>query len=164
MMEDTNPALPRLNLPLARMRVRKTADGLQVFDPLRDKFVALTPEEYVRQQFTAWLRTEFGFPAPFMANEIGVTFNGTSRRCDTVIFGRDKNPKVIVEYKAPNVRITQTVFDQIVRYNHVLHADYLVVSNGMETFCCRMDYQANTYHFIPRLPDYRSLHFSVGEN
>ncbi len=121
---------------------------------MRDKYVNLTPEEYVRQHFVAYLRKELGYPASIMANEIAIELNGTRKRCDTVIFDRDAAPYMIVEYKAPGVAITQTVFDQIVRYNLKLHAKYLVVSNGLRHYCCVMDYAVDSYHFIPRIPAY----------
>ena len=164
MNQEDLKKLPQLNLPYAPMKMRLAGDAVQVFDPLRDKFVALTPEEYVRQQFTSYLINNLGYPPSLIANEIGLTFNDTKRRCDTVIFGRDKNAAVIVEYKAPDVTVTQNVFDQIVRYNTVLHAQYLVVSNGICHFCCRMDYERDTYHFIPTLPDYRALNFPSIDN
>ena len=92
-----------------------------------------------------------------MANEIGIELNGTKRRCDTVVFNSDGTPLVIVEYKAPDISISQNVFDQIVRYNMVLRAGYLIVSNGITHYCCVIDYDRNTYHFIPEIPDYSSL-------
>ena len=92
-----------------------------------------------------------------MANEIGIEVNGTKKRCDTVVFGRDGKPLVIVEYKAPDVNITQDTFDQIVRYNLVFHARYLIVSNGLNHYCCVMDYTNDTYHFIPAIPDFNDI-------
>lgn len=151
---------PRLNLPSIPLRLKDEEGIVKVFDPLRDKYVALTPEEFVRQHFTAWLRDARHYPASLMANEIGIEVNGTRKRCDTVVFGNDGKPMVIVEYKAPDVTVNQAVFDQIVRYNMTLHADYLVVSNGINHYCCVMDYENGTYHFIPEIPDYLSLNSS----
>ena len=129
---------------------------LKVFDPLRGKYVALTPEEYVRQHFTAWMTDSLGYPASLMDNEVSLRLNDTSRRCDTVVFRPDGTPSVIVEYKAPTVAITQDVFDQIARYNMVLRSHYLVVSNGLRHFCCEMDYEKETYRFLPRIPAWTS--------
>ncbi len=129
-------------------------DILKVFDPLRKKYVALTPEEYVRQHFTAWMTDHFDYPASLMRNEVSLTLNDTHRRCDTVIFRSDGSPLVIVEYKAPTVAITQNVFDQIARYNMVLHSRYLIVSNGLRHFCCEMDYQKDSYSFLPQIPSW----------
>ena len=143
---------PSLNLPPADLRLRMEGKILKVFDPLRGKYVALTPEEYVRQHFTAWMTGYLGYPASLMNNEVSLTLNDTRRRCDTVVFRKDGSPSVIVEYKAPTVAITQKVFDQIARYNMVLHSRYLIVSNGLRHFCCRMDYDEDTYSFLPQIP------------
>lgn len=128
-----------------------------IFDILRKKYVALTPEEWVRQHFTRFLLQEKGYPLGLMANEIQVNLNGTRKRCDTVLFNRDLTARMIVEYKAPSVEITQAVFDQITRYNMVLKVDYLVVSNGLRHYCCRINYLNGTYSFLPEIPCYNEL-------
>jgi hypothetical protein len=92
-----------------------------------------------------------------MANEVHLNLNGTKKRCDTVLYGRDLSARMIVEYKAPHIEITQQVFDQITRYNMVLKVDYLIVSNGMQHYCCLMDYVNQRYTFLEDIPDYRSL-------
>lgn len=155
---------PKLNIPYTPLKIKEEDGIVKVFDPLRHKLVALTPEEFVRQQFTAWLLNEYRYPKSVMANEIGLNLNNTKKRCDTVIFGRDGNPWMIVEYKAPDVRITQDTFDQIARYNMKLHAKYLVVSNGLNHYCCVMDYKSATYHFIPAIPDYQASTNAFSEN
>lgn len=164
-MELNKDNFPKLNLPPAELRLKREGDDvLKVFDSLRKKFVVLTPEEFVRQHFVSFLIKNLHYPAPIMANEVGIDLNGTRKRCDTVIFNPDGSPMIIVEYKAPGVAITQTVFDQIVRYNMKLMAKYLIVSNGMNHYCCVMDYANNTYHFIPQIPDYNSIAFPTSEN
>jgi len=152
-----------LNLPAAELRTRHDTDGFKVYDPLRRKYVALTPEEYVRQNFTHWLSHFLHYPESVMANEVSLTLNGMHRRCDTVVFMPDGSPMMIVEYKAPKVAVSQKVFDQIARYNMVLRASCLVVSNGMEHFCCLVDNDSRTYRFIPSVPDYFQLkqHLSI---
>lgn len=149
--------LVQLNLPTYDYQVKRTADGDKIFDCLRHKFVVLTPEEWVRQHFTSFLVKHKGYPASLMANEISLSLNGTSRRCDTVVYDRTGKPLIIVEYKANTVEITQKVFDQIVRYNMVLKARYLIVSNGMKHYCCRIDYDNHTYHFLQEIPPYEDL-------
>ena len=126
----------------------------QVFDPLRRAYVALTPEEEVRQRFVAFLVAERGYPPAMMANEVEVRLHGMSRRCDTVVYGSNLRPLMIVEYKRPQVAITEKVFAQICRYNLVMRVDYLVVSNGREHYCCRMDYARGTYAFLDDIPTY----------
>lgn len=149
--------LPELNLPLHPLRLEERGGELRVFDPLRRKWVVLTPEEHVRQRFTAWLTQELGYPAAMVANEVQVELNGTRKRCDTVVYGRLGEPAMIVEYKAPHVRITQGVFDQIVRYNMVLRVGVLVVSNGLEHYCCRVDCERGSYGFLRSVPAYGEL-------
>lgn len=138
------------------LRLRMDDKILKVFDPLRSKYVALTPEEYVRQHFTAWMTDSLGYPASLMKNEVSLRLNNTRRRCDTVVFRSDGTPVVIVEYKAPTVSITQDVFDQIARYNMVLRSRYLIVSNGLRHYCCEMDYENDTYAFLPNIPKWSS--------
>lgn len=125
---------------------------LKVFDPIRRKYVALTPEEYVRQHFTSWMTGNLGYPASLVSNEVSIKLNNTRRRCDTVVYRSDGSPLMIVEYKAPTVVVSQAVFDQIARYNMVLKSRFLVVSNGLTHYCCEMDYDNDTYHFMPQLP------------
>lgn len=148
---------PALNLPVAPLKITEEDGVVKVFDPLRGKSVRLTPEEWVRQHFANWLMTSLGYPASMMRNEIGIELNGTKKRCDTVVFDRAGRPLIIVEYKAPEVSVTQDVFDQAVRYNMQLHAQYLIVSNGMNHYCCRIDYKGDTYHFIREIPAWSEL-------
>ncbi len=148
-----------LNLPQADLKVRNGSSGqhMEVFDQWRRRWVALTPEEWVRQHFVAMLVNEKGFPAGSIGNEVALTLNNTRRRCDTIIYGADRDPLMIIEYKAPTVNVTQAVFDQIVRYNMVLKARYLVVSNGLVHFCCEIDYENSSYRFLKEIPHYQSM-------
>ena len=146
-----------LNLPDYPLNVKKNGNRLVVFDRLRKRYVALTPEDWVRQHFVEYLIHEKQFPAALMANEVSLTQNGIKRRCDTLVADRQGKPLVIVEYKAPDIEITQQVFDQIVRYNMVLRARYLMVSNGMTHYCCRIDYDINTYAFLTDIPRYEEI-------
>lgn len=148
-----------LNLPKANLRfTRRTSDGLpMVWDRLRSKFVALTPEEWVRQHFVDYLISFKGYDPGAMANEVGLTQNGRKRRCDTAVFDRFSRPLMIVEYKAPEVRLSQAVFDQIVRYNSVLQAPYLAVSNGLTHYCCRIDHAGRSVEYLSDIPAFRDI-------
>lgn len=148
-----------LNLPPAQLRVRCGPSGAYtVFDPLRHKAVALTPEEWVRQHFVAYMVRDLGYPPSLMANEVGLRINGLSRRCDTVVWrAGSAEPLMIVEYKAPGVKISQRTFDQIVRYNHVFHAPYLVVSNGLEHYVCELDMKTSSHRFLRAMPAYGDI-------
>lgn len=146
-----------LNLPKYETKICERDGKLQIFDPLRKCHVALTSEEWVRQHFVNFLIESRGFPAALMANEVAITVNGMKRRCDTVVYDRQLQPRVIVEYKAPTVKITKEVFAQISRYNLTLKVDYLIVSNGLQHYCCRMDYPNNSYSFLQEIPEYTKI-------
>jgi type I site-specific restriction endonuclease len=146
-----------LNLPSYEAKIRKKDDMPEIFDPLRRKYVALTPEEWVRQHFVHYLVKEKGYPASRIANETAIRLNSLSRRCDTVVYNKQLEPLMILEYKEPRVTITQQVFDQVARYNSVLRVPYIVVSNGISHFCYRIDYATQEYQFLTDIPMYREL-------
>lgn len=148
---------PELNLPSTDLRVTIKDDKELIFDSLRRKYVALTPEEWVRQNFVSFLINHKGYMAGLMNNEVSLVQNGIKRRCDTLVSDKYGNPIVIVEYKAPNVEITQKVFDQIVRYNYVFRAKYLIVSNGLNHYCCCINYDEGNYSFLKEIPSYADL-------
>ena len=149
-----------LNLPPANLKIVRRANRLEVFDPLRRRFVALTSEEWVRQHFVLFLQTHRGFPPEVIANEVSLQLNGTHKRCDTIVYGPHAEPLLIVEYKSPEVEISQHTFDQISRYNMRLRVSWLIVSNGLQHFCCHIDYEHNSYHFLPDVPTYAQV---IGE-
>ena len=146
-----------LSLPGFDYKVKKQNGTVMIFDIVRKKYVVLTPEEWVRQHFVHFLIAHKGYPSALLANEVMVKLNGTTKRCDTVLYRRDLSARMIVEYKAPHIEITQAVFDQITRYNMVLKVDYLIVSNGMQHYCCRIDYAHQSYTFLQDIPDYNIL-------
>lgn len=145
-----------LNLPPFNSKIKK-GDKLYIWDRIRRKYVALTPEEWVRQHFVNYLIVEKNYPETLIANEIQVKLNHLNRRCDSVVYNRQLTPLVIIEYKAPDVKITQEVFDQIARYNIVLKVNYLMVSNGLEHYCCRMNYENMTFEYLNEIPDFGTL-------
>ena len=150
--------MQQLNLPVYPANIKTDKGTLKIFDILRRKFVALTPEEWVRQNFVHYLTEHKGYNAALMANEVALTLNGMTRRCDTVLYAQEGlTPRMIIEYKRPSVEITQRVFDQICRYNMVLQVKYLVVSNGIHHYCCKIDYKNNGYAFLEDIPVYEAL-------
>ena len=146
-----------LNLPPFDIKLQQRDGKSFIFDPLRKKYIALTPEEWVRQHFVHFLTDFKGYPKGLLANEVQLNLNGTKKRCDTVLFNKDLSARMIVEYKAPHVEITQAVFDQITRYNMVLKVEYLIVSNGLRHYCCRIDYNTMQCTFLPDIPAYTEL-------
>lgn len=150
--------MQQLNLPPYPANIRTSGTQTQIYDILRRKFVALTPEEWVRQNFIHFLVEHKGYSPTLMANEAAIELNGMSRRCDTVLYQREGlRPRMIIEYKAPSVQITQRVFNQICRYNMVLQVEYLIVSNGINHYCCHINYADNSFTFLPDIPDYKDL-------
>lgn len=147
----------QLNLPPYQIRVRETGGRKQVFDILRRKYVALTPEEWVRQHFIHYLIEHKNYPASLLANEVSLQIGEKRMRADSVLYDNQLHPRIIIEYKAPNITLTQKVFDQITVYNLLLHVDYLIVSNGMTTYICKMDYEKQTYKFLETIPNYENI-------
>ena len=146
-----------LNLPPFDVRLRDSNGHRQVLDVLRRRYVTLTPEEWVRQHFMHFLVEHKGYPKGLLANEVELRVGEKRLRCDTLLYNKAMQPQMIVEYKAPDISITQRVFDQISAYNLLLHVDYLIVSSGRQHFCCRMDYEQQSYTFLQEIPDYKEI-------
>lgn len=149
--------MQKLNLPPYSINVRQEDGKQKILDILRRRFVKLTPEEWVRQHFIHYLIEHLGYPQGLLANETELIIGDKRLRCDSVLYGTDRQPKMIIEYKAPKVQITQKVFDQISAYNILLHVDYLIISNGMQHYCLKMDYDTQSYHFLNEIPQYNEI-------
>lgn len=147
----------RLNLPQYEIKIGGTREKPTILDILRQKHVSLTPEEWVRQHFVHYLIEHKGYPKAYLANEIELRIGEKKLRCDSILYNKVLRPKMIIEYKAPTIQLTQKVFDQISTYNLLLRVDYLVVSNGIRHYCCKMDYEHNTYMFLKEIPDFKDL-------
>ena len=146
-----------LNLPSYDVKLRGTREKPEILDFLRRRYVALTPEEWVRQHFTHWLVEHKGYPQGLLGNEIALKCGEKTLRCDSILYNKEMQPVMIIEYKAPSIAVTQQVFSQISTYNLLLHVDYLVVSNGLQHYCCKMDYEHQTYQFLNDIPPYSAL-------
>ena len=147
----------QLNLPAYSFNIKKEKDNYFIFDSIRKRHVSLTPEEWVRQHFVAFLIAEKKYPRALIANEITISYNGLKKRCDTLIYNRSREIVLIIEYKAPHVAITQEVFDQVAVYNMKLKVNYMIISNGMEHFCCRIDYENMRYDYLKEIPCFDEL-------
>lgn len=156
MRSKINKMFP-LNLPSYEIKLSESDGKRHIFDILRRKYVALTPEEWVRQHFIHYLIDHKGYPQGLLANETELRCGEKKLRCDSVLYDKEMHPKMIIEYKAPTIKLTQNVFDQIVAYNFLLRVDYLVISNGLEHICCVMDYDAQKYHFLREIPSFSDL-------
>ena len=146
-----------LNLPSVDLKIRKQEGKEYVFDPLRKQYVRLTPEEFVRQHFVSYLIREKKYPSGRLANEVQITLGSVSKRCDTILYDDFLQALMIIEYKAPSVRIDQKTFDQIARYNMKLNVPWLIITNGMQHFCCRLDKETGGFVFEKEIPEHRVL-------
>jgi len=146
-----------LNLPVTEFRVRKKGEKQEIFDRIRKKFVTLTPEEWVRQHFIQYLTGQLNVPSSLVAVEVPMQVNRLKKRGDIVVYGRNGKPCLIVECKAPEVNVTQAVFDQVAIYNMALLVPYLVVTNGLVHFACRINHSDRSIEFLKELPDYQQM-------
>lgn len=142
----------KLNFPNFSFRFKNSENKPLIFDVIRKKFMVLTPEEWVRQHVVHFLISEKQFPASHINVEKQLILNETKKRYDIVVFNKDGSIHLIVECKAPNISISQDTFDQIARYNLVTKATYLMVSNGLSHYYCKMDYEEERYVFLEDLP------------
>jgi hypothetical protein len=143
-----------LNLPPYAFKLKKKNGLLYVFDDLRKKHLVLTPEEWVRQHFVKYLIDYKNYPKSLIKLEGGLTLNQLQKRTDIVIFNKDGKADILVECKASTIKIDQKVFDQAASYNMIHQVNFLVVSNGLQHYYCKMDYINKTYYFIEELPSY----------
>lgn len=147
----------QLNLPAYNFRIIKKNEKPFIFDDLRKKFVVLTPEEWVRQHFIRFLIDVKHYPASLIAIEKQLVINGLKKRCDAVVYSRNAEPLMIIEFKATTVSIAQQTFDQAAVYNSKLKVDYFIISNGLKHYCCRLDKNVLQYNFLDDIPDFDSL-------
>ncbi len=127
---------------------------MQIFDIIRKKFVSLQPEEWVRQHIVHQLILDKGYSKNHINVEKQLTINNMNKRYDVVVYNNDASIHLLVECKAPHIKIDQKAFDQIARYNMQLNSSYLMVSNGLDHFFCEMDYDEEKYVFLEQIPDF----------
>ncbi|NDV42998.1 type I restriction enzyme HsdR N-terminal domain-containing protein [Flagellimonas sediminis] len=143
-----------LNFPKYEFRIKNSQNRQYIFDGIRKKFVVLQPEEWVRQHLVHFLIFTKNFPKSLINVEKQLTVNSLKKRYDIVVFNPDGSIFLLVECKAPEVKIDQNAFDQIARYNYELKASYLLVTNGLEHYCCEMDLEHEKYRFLEDIPDF----------
>ena len=146
-----------LNFPKYPLQIKSRENKLLVFDPIRKKYVPLTPEEWVRQNCLQYLITDKEYPAGRTLVEKQLMVEGLEKRLDIAVCHPDGSILLLVECKAPAIAIDQGVFDQIARYNWKARADFLMVTNGLDHYYCQMDYTRKKYSFLKDLPDYSEL-------
>lgn len=149
--------MEQLNFKTYPFRFKNSENKIAIFDIIRKKFILLTPEEWVRQHVVWFLIEEKKHPKSLVNVEKVITLNGLTKRYDIVVFNKNGSIEILVECKAPSVKIDQTTFDQIARYNMVLNANYLMVTNGLEQYYCQMDYINKKYSFLKEIPNYKTI-------
>ena len=146
--------MQQLNFLKYNFRFKSNENKTLIFDIVRKKFIELTPEEWVRQHVIHFLNSEKKYPLSHINVEKQIKLNDTIKRYDIVVFNSDGSIQIIIECKAPKIKINQQVFDQIARYNFVMQANYLMVTNGIEHYFCQMDFENEKYNFLKELPEY----------
>ncbi len=147
-----------MTTPLSqRLNIRNNNGRTEVFDPIRKKYVAFTPEEYVRQVLILYLMEEKGYPSGLLTVEAELSLNGMAKRTDVMVYDRNAQPLVIAECKAESVKLTQAVFDQLARYNLAFNVPYLIATNGIKHYCCKLDFANSGYSFLKEIPHYSEL-------
>ncbi len=147
--------MQKLNLPEYSFKTKSNEKHTFIFDKVRKKYVVLTPEEWVRQNFIAYLIEEKKYPISLIAVEKQLTINNLKKRSDILIFSSEGLPNILIECKSPTIKISQDTFDQIARYNLKLHANYLIVTNGLQHYFCQIDIENKTYIFLKNIPNYK---------
>ena len=149
--------MKKLNLPAYDFLIRKDDKRTQIFDAVRGKYLVLTPEEWVRQHLVRFLIEEKNYPKGLIAIEKGLRLNGLQKRADVLVYNKAGKPVLLIECKAPNVKINQAAFDQIGRYNISFRLPYLLVSNGMSHYCAKINFEAKDFSFLKDIPSYEEL-------
>ncbi len=147
----------RLNLPPISLKYKTENSKQLVFDIIRKKYVALTPEEWVRQNLVHYLMNHLGYPLGLIAVETVVKINTLNQRADVVVYNRKGEPVMIVECKAPTVKIDNSVFDQAARYNLSLGVNYLLVTNGIKHYCAQLNMEQKSYKMLKSIPGYEDF-------
>ena len=134
------------------LKLKKEAGKTLIFDPIRKKYLVFQPEELVRQLVLQYLLQNRKYNKNFIRTEKGLKVNDLSKRCDILLYNTEMQPFFLVECKAANIKLSQATFDQIARYNMPLQVKYLLITNGLQTCCCELDYSNKTYTFLPEVP------------
>lgn len=150
--------LPKLNFPTYQFRFKNSENITFIFDIIRKKFVVLTPEEWVRQHIIHFLTIDLNYPKSHLAVEKQLNLNQTIKRSDILVQNPNGQIVILVECKAPQIKISQDTFDQIARYNLVFNAKYLYVCNGIQHIFCQMNNEEKSYIFLKDIPIYKSTH------
>lgn len=146
--------MQKLNFPTCAFKLKSSENKTLIFDIVRKKYVIVTPEEWVRQHVVHFLLKEKNYPISLIAIEKQLKINKRVKRTDIIVYNKQGTPEILIECKAPSVKITQTTFDQIARYNLSANSNFLMVTNGLENYYCKIDTTKETYIFLKDIPQY----------
>jgi hypothetical protein len=149
--------MQELNLPPYQFNLIREDKKTKIFDAIRKRYLVLTPEEWVRQNFIEFLVRERNFPRGLIAVEKGLKLNGMQKRTDILVYAKNTQPLLMVECKAPEIKIEQKVFDQIARYNLHFKLPYLVVTNGLNHYCAKINIETKSFNFLKDIPNYQEI-------
>jgi len=144
----------KLNFPTYSFRFKNSENKISIFDEIRKKFIILQPEEWVRQHCVQYLIQNKKYPKSLINVEKELKVNNLRKRYDIITYNTDGSIHLIVECKSPKITVNQNTFDQIARYNLTINADYLMVTNGINHYYCKMDYEKKRYEFLKDIPHY----------
>ena len=146
--------MQKLQFPSYSFRFKNSENKIAIFDEIRKKFILLIPEEWVRQHVVQYLIQDKNYPKSYINIEKLIKVNELNKRYDIVVYQPNGELFLLIECKAPEVKISQQTFDQIARYNLVLNAKYLMVSNGLNHYFCKIDFENEKYVFLEELPNF----------
>ncbi|MCO6500583.1 MAG: type I restriction enzyme HsdR N-terminal domain-containing protein [Vicingus serpentipes] len=149
--------MQQLNLPSYPIKLKEDAGEKYIFDAVRKKYLRLQPEEWVRQNFIQYLVQEKKYPISLIEIEKGLKYNELQKRADIVLNSTQGKPVVLVECKAPQVKISQATFEQVAVYNTVFKVPYLIVTNGLNHYCAKINFEDNSFQFLEEIPSYSEL-------
>jgi len=146
-------SFPKLNLPQFEVNIKEDNGKLFIYDCIRKKYILLTPEEWVRQHFLNLLIQHYKYPKSLIKVESGLRYNQLLKRSDIIIYDRNGNPYILIECKTSELKLNQSGFNQVSVYNKTINAKYLVLTNGLKTFCCKIESENGTYEYVNDLPE-----------
>lgn len=147
----------QLNLPNFDYKIKNEENQKFIFDIIRKKYILITPEEWVRQHFIHFLINQLSYSKGLLKVEGGLRYNRLSKRSDILVYDRNASPFMLIECKAPEVKISQAVFEQAALYNKTIKAEYLTITNGLRHFCCKIDHENGSYSFTKNLPPFSEI-------
>lgn len=150
-----------LNLPSYDHRIIREGKKTKIFDQVRKKFLVLTPEEWVRQNFIQYLIQAKNYPSSLISIEQGLKVNNLSKRCDILIYNSFGKAILLVECKSHTVKLSSETFQQAARYNICFKLPYLIITNGVQHFCSKIDFELSSYNFLQDIPNYHELNREI---